>query len=119
MSDFKIPITGAFQGGSLEKNDRLLTFEDYGVKKLEVATTATMILNAIRINSPGRILEFPAIGASLPCVFTVDYLGEGIACSIRVLEYGNQPDPDYFNITGVDDFGKPLYPESVDVEQKA
>lgn len=115
MADLNIPITGVINRG-MKVNDRLLTYEGWGVKKLEVTTTATFIINDIRVIQPGRVLEFPAIGASLPCVFTTNFITENSSYSVRVVEYGNQPDPDYFNITGVDEEGKPVYAEETNAE---
>lgn len=109
MADVNIPITGALRKG-VKLGNGLLSFKKYGVKKLDVRTTGTIILDTIRIDPPGSIVEYPAIGASLPCVFTPIFVeGGSVSCSIHVAEYGNQPDPDYFNITGVDDFGNPVY----------
>lgn len=118
MAVYNIPITKAYTG-QVVGSDRLLSFEEYGVKKLDVVTTAVVNISNIRVDAPGRVLEFPAIGASLPSAFDLEYVTEGSVISVRVVEYGNQPDPDYFNITGVDDFGKPLYGESKGAEQKA
>ena len=119
MTDFRIPLTGGTKISSAVKGDRFLAFEGYGVKKLEVATATALVLNGVYVDAPGRILEFPAIGASLPCVFTVNYIVNETSGSLRAVEYDNQPGPDYFNITGVDDFGNPLYAESEGVEEKA
>lgn len=70
------------------------------------------------------ILEFPEIGHSLPGIISGDYLrqlyitaiydigaitGDSRQLEVNILEYGAQPDPDYFNITGVDVFGNPVY----------
>lgn len=115
MADVNIPITGAVSTG-IAANDRLLTYEGWGVKKLEVRTTATFIINNTRVAEPGTTIEYPAIGASLPCVFNVNFITDNSSYSIRVVEYGAQPDPDYFNITGVDEEGEPVYKETANAE---
>lgn len=108
MADIDIPITGAFIG-ALTTRDRLLSFGGYGVKKLEVMATNPINIENILVTPPGRVLEFPTIGASLPSAFSITSSEGDGGCSIRVVEYSNQGDPGYFHITGVDDFGKPVY----------
>lgn len=117
MADVNIPITGVISSGmNVKPNDRLLTYERWGVKKLEVITNGVFIINGIIVMQPGQVLEFPTIGTSLPCVFTPIFITENSSFNLRVVEYGNQPDPDYFNITGVDEEGKPVYAEETNAE---
>lgn len=110
VADVNLPITGAINTGVTVK-DRLLAYDRWGVKKLAVATSGALVLNNIRIIAPGYVIEFPDIGGSLPCVFTLNAKAENTIYSISVVEYGGQPDPDYFNITGVDEEGNPVYAE--------
>lgn len=115
MASLNIPISGLLKEAAV--NDRLLSYEGWGIKKLEVITTDTFIINGIRVINPGKVLEFPAIGASLPCVFTPTFISDGSSYSVRVVEYGNQGDSNYFNITGVDEEGKPVYAEETNAER--
>ena len=57
-------------------------------------------------------LEFEEIGASLPCTLQINKSGTGsgnLVIAVLIEEFGGVPDPDYWNIIGVDENGNPEY----------
>lgn len=97
------------------QNDRFLVCE--GMPGIKKACFITKYSDGARI----EVCEFPQIGHSLPAVLfpgagNVIYRYQAgdstppisqIAC--YPIEYGGQPDPEYFNIVGVDEQGNPVY----------
>ena len=60
-------------------------------------------------------LEFPEFGASLPCTLQINKSGTGsgnLVIAVLIEEFGGVPDPDYWNIIGVDENGNPEYYEA-------
>lgn len=75
----------------------------------------SVLINGI-ICAGDTVLEFPVLGNSLPCVFEVEAIimnvgVEELKLSVLIEEYAGQPDPKYFEITGLDETGKPIYEE--------
>ena len=109
-------------GGVGQIEDRYLVCEGMpGIKKC-------VILETYAQGTRVFVIEFPEIGHSLPAILdnsslmyrghsTAIYVGGTIPDDIAeikkvivgVIEYGGQPDPDYFSINGIDENGKPTY----------
>lgn len=116
MEDINMTPLGGIGTGS----DRFLVNEGMpGIKKCVLRDTYA---DGTRI----VILVFPEIGHSLPSIISGDYLvqghiaeiyeigevvGESLSLAVNILEYGGQPDPNYFAIIGVDEQGNPVYEE--------
>lgn len=117
MADVKMTPVGA-RG---EKTDRFLVCEGMpGIKKVSIRL----------INNAGEetvyLKEFPQIGQSLPAIidFNNPYMNHNVFTSgnvkiadsiqidVSIIEYDGQPDVDYFNITGINDNGMPIYAKS-------
>lgn len=115
MADINIPIIGGY-AQTVNTGDRLLTYSAYGVESLYVHARSGGIILAttMELTSGARAtFKFPVIGKSLPCEFHVNYTQENTA--IRLLPYYGKaiPDPDYFNIIGLDEEGLPIYADTV------
>lgn len=57
-------------------------------------------------------LEFQEFGASLPCTLQINKAGTAsgnLVITVLIEEFGGVPDPDYWNIIGVDENGNPEY----------
>lgn len=127
MSDYQVPIVGCLKqyvSSSTISEDRFLFREDIGVKHLIADVRAYSDSGAIELHKTYDI-TFPQIGDSLPCAINVKDLyyyanafryqvnsGSWITdyeFQIAVAEYGGKADPNYFNITGVDEEGNPVY----------
>lgn len=107
-------------GGLGRVGDRFLVCEGMpGIKKCSVREISPEGYNLYT-------LEFPEIGHSLPALFERDFRffeyaeniyqygnisGNVDSVLISIIEYGGQPDPRYFNISAVDEDGKPVYAE--------
>lgn len=111
-------------GGKGQADDRYLVCKGMpGIKKCviqEIYAQGTRLI----------VIEFPEIGHSLPAILdnksvmyrghsTAFYIGGTISdideiqkVIVSVIDYGAQPDPNYFKINGVDEFGNPTYSES-------
>lgn len=104
-------------GGVGEADDRFLVCEGMaGIKKCSLMEVSAGGYRVV-------ITEYPEIGHSLPAVIprtpdhnhvvnvyeSGDVSGDVERVIVGVIEYGGQPDPDYFNITGVDERGNPTY----------
>lgn len=115
MSDFNISVTGSYIK-NVKTADRLLAYPAYGIESLYVhARAGGVILNTtMELNSGVRTtFKFSIIGKSLPCEFNVSYAQENTELRVRPY-YGKAiPDPDYFNIIGLDEDGLPIYADSV------
>lgn len=96
--------------------DKIYSYGGYGVKRMRISTPdGSVLINGIVCTSD-TVLEFPVLGNSLPCVFEVwgKIMNAGVEelkLSVLIEEYGGQPDPKYFEITGLDETGKPIYEE--------
>lgn len=131
MSDYQVPIAGCLRQyvkSSTISKDRFLFREDIGVKRLIAGVRAYSDSDS---GSTALVLHktyditFPQIGNSLPCTINVKdlyYYPSAFTYQIEsapwishyefqiaVLEYGGRADPNYFNITGVDEEGKVVY----------
>ena len=102
---YKLPIAAL--------GDKINTYEGYGVKAIAINAAQNgyevsgMVL---RSSQMWYSFEFPILGYSLPCVFTIDTAPktQGLV-SLAVLEYGGVPDADYFDIVDLDEDGMPIY----------
>lgn len=121
MSDYNLPISGSSNlfTAEIKLNDRVLTYEGYGVKRLHMDSnvTGSIVFDAFRLDRQNPVnIEFPILGKSLPCVFTVKAMlnisGPVRVCAI-VNSYDAIPDPDYFNIVDLDVDGLPIYADTV------
>lgn len=93
--------------------DKINTYEGYGVKAIAINASQSgydvsgMVLASLQM---WYSFEFPTLGYSLPCVFTIDRAPEKQGrVSLAVLEYGGVPDADYFDIVDLDEDGMPIY----------
>lgn len=120
MSDYNLPISGSFNlfTSEIKVGDRVLTYEGYGVKRLHMDSnvTGSLVFDAFRLDQYNPVnIEFPILGKSLPCVFTVRAMlninGLVRVCAI-VNSYDAIPDPDYFNIVDLDEDGLPIYADT-------
>lgn len=92
---------------------KINTYEGYGVKAIAINAeqngyeVSGMVL---RSSQMWYNFEFPILGYSLPCVFTIDAAPktQGLV-SLAVFEYGGIPDVDYFDIIDLDKDGMPIY----------
>ena len=114
MADINMTPLGAI--GAM--NDRFLVAERMaGIKKCVIRETYTKGTRIV-------LLEFPEIGHSLPGFINGDYLdngnivaiyqidaveGEAAEVYVSIIEYAAQPDMRYFEISGVDENGDPVY----------
>lgn len=105
LNIYKLPL--AKVGGKIE------TYGGYGVKKCAINAGASGYQFAsIYLRNPNEWyrFEFPILGHSLPCVFTVNTAPETSGLiSFAVFEYGGIPDVDYFDIVDLDEDGMPIY----------
>ena len=117
MSDINMTPLGGI--GTID--DRFLVNEGMaGIKKC-------VLMETFKDGSRFVILEFPEIGNSLPAIISGNYFSQGhitaiyeigtvsgasTELSLNIIEYGGQPDPEYFSIIGVDKQGKAFYGES-------
>lgn len=93
--------------------DKINTYQGYGVKAIAINAAQNgyevsgMVLRSSQV---WYSFEFPILGHSLPCVFTIDTAPktQGLV-SLAVLEYGGVPDADYFDIVDLDEDGMPIY----------
>lgn len=120
MSDYNLPISGSFNlfTSEIKLGDRVLTYEGYGVKRLymDSNSSGSVVFDAFRLDQYNQVnIEFPILGKSLPCVFTVrgiNISGPARICAI-VKSYDAIADPDYFNIVDLDEEGLPIYADTV------
>lgn len=114
MADYYVPICGSLLMNSPKVGDRCLTRGGKGVKRLRLDATDDLRLNDYRLalTRYGEEIEFPIIGKSLPCVFTITYVAAETRGNIAVIEYGAIPDPDYFKIIDLDEDGLPIYADT-------
>ena len=93
--------------------DKINTYGGYGVKACAMnAGVSGYQLSGIYLRSPSEwySFEFPILGHSLPCVFTVQTAPEKTGLiELAVFEYGGIPDVDYFDIVDLDEEGMPIY----------
>lgn len=113
MAEYNVMTTA--QIAAPKAGDKIYTYEGYGVKKIGLMTTGgTNVINYIHSSSSLKVIEFPQLGKSLPCVFDImdstrTTTTEQIHLYFIVMEYGGQPDPKYFDIIGLDEVGMPIY----------
>lgn len=92
---------------------KINTYEGYGVKAIAINAAQNgyeVSGMTLRSSQMWYSFEFPILGYSLPCVFTIDAAPETLGLiSLAVSEYGGVPDEDYFDIVDLDEDGMPIY----------
>lgn len=98
---------------SAERGAKINTYEGYGVKAIAInAAQSGYVVSGMVLTSAQMwySFEFPVLGYSLPCVFTIDTAPQTQnRVSLAVFEYGGIPDADYFDIVNLDEDGMPIY----------
>lgn len=110
MTEYNVMTTKQIKNP--KTGDKIYTYEGYGVKKIGLRTSSgDCSVSRINVDSVLKVIDFPQLGKSLPCVFEVLYssVPEGNTLNVIVMEYGGQPDPKYFGIIGLDEVGMPIY----------
>ena len=96
-----------------EAGAKINTYEGYGVKAMAInAAKSGYVVSGMTLTSSQMwySFEFPILGYSLPCEFTIDAAPQSQGrVSLAVLEYGGIPDADYFDIVDLDEDGMPIY----------
>lgn len=114
-------MVNLFTLDSAPSGGKINTYERYGVKALAINAEQNGYEISgmyLRDSSLWYSFEFPVLGHSLPCVFTVDTAPSTTGLvTIAVCEYGGIPDADYFDIVDLDEDGMPIY-ESGSVRYK-